>query len=59
MYCFLDMHVGDLISNRTTFVDIMVNNLSLPRNDLETFLNSSLDAEKVKIIIMLILKVFI
>lgn len=44
---FLDMPVGDLIANRSTFVDIMVKNLSLPRDDLELFLNSTLDAEKV------------
>ena len=45
--CILDMPVGDLIANRSTFVDIMVTNLSLPRDDLELFLNSTLDAEKV------------
>lgn len=43
------MPLGDLIANRSTFVDIMVTNLSLPRNDLETFLNSTVDAEKVSI----------
>lgn len=46
-YLILDMPVGDLIANRSTFVDIMVTNLSLPRDDLELFLNSTLDAEKV------------
>ncbi|KAG8190583.1 hypothetical protein JTE90_014059 [Oedothorax gibbosus] len=46
-----DMQIGDLVYNRTDLIDMLVSNFSLPKNDLETFLNSSLDAEKLYILL--------
>ncbi|XP_054722736.1 ATP-binding cassette sub-family A member 2-like [Uloborus diversus] len=41
-----DTPIGELISNKSEFIHILVSNLSLPQDDLEVFLNSSLDPEK-------------
>nr|XP_042904131.1 ATP-binding cassette sub-family A member 2 isoform X3 [Parasteatoda tepidariorum] len=41
-----DLQIGDLIYNRSEFIDILSSNFSLPKQDLEIFLNSSVDAEK-------------
>ncbi|GFQ92946.1 ATP-binding cassette sub-family A member 2, partial [Trichonephila clavata] len=46
-----DMQVGDLIYNRSEFIDVLTTNFSLPSGELETFLNSSLIPEKLYVLI--------
>ncbi|CAL1285568.1 unnamed protein product [Larinioides sclopetarius] len=46
-----EMQIGDLIYNRTEFIDMLTSTFSLPSADIETFLNSSLVPEKLYVLL--------
>ncbi|KAF8797193.1 ATP-binding cassette sub-family A member 2 like protein [Argiope bruennichi] len=46
-----EMQIGDLINNRSEFIDMLTSMFALPNTDIETFLNSSLVPEKLYVLL--------
>ncbi|GBL93401.1 ATP-binding cassette sub-family A member 2 [Araneus ventricosus] len=46
-----EMQIGDMIYNRSEFMDMLTSTFSLPSADIETFLNSSLVPEKLYVLL--------